>query len=172
AELLLLLGAGLLPGTERRRAAPDRVAVADQHLDVVPGRDVRLVVAGAAELRKRERRRAVAGGRRVLRHGTAAEQAEGAARRHALVAPAADELGNGFHRTFPSAFRILSGVNGIAVTRALSGSSASLMAFITAPGAPAVPASPTPFAPSCDCLVGVSTCAQTMSGISPDIGTR
>ena len=65
-----------------------------------------------------------------------------------------------------------SGVNGCAVTRAPNGASASLIAFITAPGAPAVPASPAPFAPSCDCLVGVSTCAQMMSGISPDIGTR
>jgi hypothetical protein len=65
-----------------------------------------------------------------------------------------------------------SGVNGMRVTRAPNGMSASLIAFITAPGAPAVPASPTPFAPSCDCFVGVSTCAQTMSGISPLIGTR
>src|SRR5882762_5151998 len=74
--------------------------------------------------------------------------------------------------TLPNAFRIRSGVKGIAVTRAPSGASASLMAFITAAGAPAVPASPTPFAPSCDCLVGVSRCAQTMSHISPLIGTR
>jgi hypothetical protein len=57
-------------------------------------------------------------------------------------------------------------------TRAFSGASASLMAFITAPGAPAVPASPTPLAPSSYCFVGVSTWPQTMSGISPDIGTR
>src|SRR5262249_9464252 len=76
------------------------------------------------------------------------------------------------HQTFFSALRILSGVNGIAVTRAPSGASASLTAFMTAPGAPAVPASPMPFAPSCDCRVGVSTWAQTMSGISPLIGTR
>src|SRR6185503_14149001 len=67
---------------------------------------------------------------------------------------------------FANAFRIRSGVNGIDVTRAPIGASASLIAFITAPGAPAVPASPTPLAPSCDCSVGVSTCAQMMSGIS------
>src|SRR6185369_3243422 len=73
---------------------------------------------------------------------------------------------------FFSARRIFSGVNGMAVTRALSGISASLIAFMTAPGAPAVPASPTPLAPSCDCMVGVSTWAQMMSGISPLIGTR
>ena len=41
------------------------------------------------------------------------------------------------------------------LTRAEKGDKASLIAFITAAGAPAVPASPTPFAPSCDCLVGV-----------------
>src|SRR6266850_4921887 len=76
-----------------------------------------------------------------------------------------------FH-TFRSALRIRSGVNGIAVTRAFRGSKASLIAFMTAAGAPAVPASPTPFAPSCDCRVGVSTWAQMMSGISPLIGTR
>src|SRR5438128_2610520 len=58
--------------------------------------------------------------------------------------------------TLDNAFKILSGVKGIRVTRALKGMSASLMAFITAAGAPAVPASPTPLAPSCDCLVGVS----------------
>ena len=57
----------------------------------------------------------------------------------------------------PSALRIRSGVNGCTVTRAPSGAGASLIAFITAAGAPAVPASPAPFAPSCDCLVGVST---------------
>src|SRR5690349_16062291 len=47
--------------------------------------------------------------------------------------------------TLESAFKILSGVNGMRVTRAPRGDSASLIAFITAPGAPAVPASPTPF---------------------------
>src|SRR3954464_4767326 len=76
------------------------------------------------------------------------------------------------HQTFFSALRIRSGVKGMVVTRASSGSKASLIAFITAPGAPAVPASPTPLAPSCDCCVGVSRWAQTMSGISPAIGTR
>src|SRR5947207_6918663 len=81
-------------------------------------------------------------------------------------------LNLGVLQTFLSALRIRSGVNGICVTRALSGASASLMAFMIAPGAPAVPASPTPLAPSCDCRVGVSTCAQKMSGISPAIGTR
>src|SRR5207247_10919326 len=78
----------------------------------------------------------------------------------------------GILHTLPSAFMTRCGVKGIAVTRAPSGASASLIAFMTAAGAPAVPASPTPLAPSCDCLVGVSRCAQTMSHISPLIGTR
>ena len=74
--------------------------------------------------------------------------------------------------TRPSARRIFSGVNGCENTAALSGRSASLMAFITAPGAPAVPASPAPLAPSFELAVGVCTWATTMSGISPAIGTR
>ena len=74
--------------------------------------------------------------------------------------------------TRPSARRIFSGVKGCENTAAPSGRSASLMAFITAPGAPAVPASPAPLAPSCELAVGVSTWATTMSGISPAIGTR
>jgi hypothetical protein len=65
-----------------------------------------------------------------------------------------------------------SGVNGCANTLAPSGRSASLMAFMMAAGAPAVPASPAPFAPSRDYLVGVSTWPTSMSGISADIGTR
>src|SRR6202008_4786940 len=73
-------------------------------------------------------------------------------------------------QTFPSARRTRSGVKGWAVTRALNGERASLIAFMTAPGAPAVPASPAPFAPSSEVVVGVETCATTMSGISPAIG--
>jgi hypothetical protein len=46
------------------------------------------------------------------------------------------------------------------------------MAFITAAGAPAVPASPAPLAPSWLLRVGVCTCATSMSGISALIGTR
>lgn len=60
-------------------------------------------------------------------------------------------------QTLPSASRMRCGVNGIALTLAPSGASASLMAFITAPGAPAVPASPAPFAPISDSRVGVTT---------------
>ena len=74
--------------------------------------------------------------------------------------------------TRPSARKIFSGVNGCENTAAPSGRSASLMAFITAPGAPAVPASPAPLAPSFELAVGVCTWATTMSGISPAIGTR
>ena len=74
--------------------------------------------------------------------------------------------------TRPSARRIFSGVNGCENTAAPNGRSASLMAFITAPGAPAVPASPAPLAPSFELAVGVCTWATTMSGISPAIGTR
>ena len=72
----------------------------------------------------------------------------------------------------PSARRIFSGVIGCDDTRAPNGASASLMAFITAPGAPAVPASPAPLAQSCELRVGDYTCETTMSGISPAIGTR
>ena len=74
--------------------------------------------------------------------------------------------------TRPSARRIFSGVNGCENTAAPNGRNASLMAFITAPGAPAVPASPAPLAPSLELAVGVCTWATTMSGISPAIGTR
>ena len=74
--------------------------------------------------------------------------------------------------TRPSARNIFSGVNGCENSAASSGRNASLMAFITAPGAPAVPASPAPLAPSFELAVGVCTWATTMSGISPAIGTR
>src|SRR5262249_45431419 len=73
----------------------------------------------------------------------------------------------------PSACRMRCGVNGISVSgRAPSGRSASLMAFITAPGAPAVPASPAPLAPNSESAVGVTTCPTSMSGISAAIGTK
>ncbi len=61
--------------------------------------------------------------------------------------------------TFPSACKIFSGVIRGELTRTPNGASASLMAFITAPGAPgapAVPASPAPSAPSME--VGVGDC--------------
>ena len=45
-----------------------------------------------------------------------------------------------------------------------SGLSASLMAFMIAAGAPAVPASPAPLAPSSEVEVGVSIWAMVMSG--------
>src|SRR5882762_2602789 len=59
---------------------------------------------------------------------------------HAVRDEARRPMGNrrrnpGIHHTLPNAFRIRCGVNGIAVTRAPSGASASLMAFITAAGA-------------------------------------
>ena len=56
-----------------------------------------------------------------------------------------------------SAFSTLCGVNGISVTRPPKGNNASLIAFITAPGAPAVPASPTPLAPNSEVFVFDST---------------
>jgi len=52
------------------------------------------------------------------------------------------------------------------VTLAPSGRSASFTAFMIAAGAPPVPASPAPFAPSMEVFVGVCTCAHSMSGIS------
>src|SRR5262249_33801232 len=73
----------------------------------------------------------------------------------------------------PSAHSTTLGVIGISVIGlAASGASASLTALSTAPGAPAVPASPAPLAPSSESLVGVSTWATSMSGISAAIGTR
>ena len=63
-----------------------------------------------------------------------------------------------------------SGVIGISWTVVPSGSSASLTALNIVPGAAAVPDSPTPFAPSPETEVGVSTWASTMSGISPAHG--
>ena len=47
-----------------------------------------------------------------------------------------------FNQTLPSARNTRCGVKGCAVTLAPNGAKASLMAFITQPGAPAVPASP------------------------------
>jgi len=80
--------------------------------------------------------------------------------------------GGGSH-TFPSARRILSGVNGMSVRGfAPSGRSASLIAFMMDAGAPAVPASPAPLAPSSLSAVGETTCPHSMSGISAAIGTR
>src|SRR4051812_2416204 len=107
------------------------------------------------------------------RGGDFLEVGEQHAVRHEPRRPVGD--GGGDARVFhirDKALRIFSGVKGMLFTRTPKGDKASLMAFITAAGAPAVPASPTPFAPSCDCSVGVSTWAQTMSGISPAIGTR
>src|SRR5207245_2435585 len=52
------------------------------------------------------------------------------------------------------------------------GRSASVTAYMIAPGAPAVPASPAPFAPSSESPVGVTTWPTSMSGISAAIGTR
>ena len=61
-------------------------------------------------------------------------------------------------QTFPSALKILSGVNGMSVSgSAPSGRSASLTAFMIEPGAPAVPASPAPLAPSSLSAVGETT---------------
>lgn len=57
--------------------------------------------------------------------------------------------------TLPSARRTFCGVIGCEYTCAPNGASASLMAFMTAAGAPAVPASPAPFAPSLEVAVGV-----------------
>ena len=69
-------------------------------------------------------------------------------------------------------YQIFSGVMGCELTRTPNGARASLMAFITAAGAPAVPASPAPLAPSKDVLVGLCTWPTTMSGISAAIGTK
>ena len=50
-----------------------------------------------------------------------------------------------------------SGVKGWVLTFAPKGAIASLIAFMMAAGAPAVPASPAPFAPSSELRVGVCT---------------
>src|ERR1039458_1154411 len=72
----------------------------------------------------------------------------------------------------PSAVRITCGVNGISVIIARNGLSASFTAFATAAAAPAVPASPAPLAPNSVSAVGDTTWPTSISGISPDIGTR
>ena len=72
----------------------------------------------------------------------------------------------------PSADRISCGVRGISVMTAPNGRNASFTAFDTAAAAPAVPASPAPLAPSSVSNVGETTCPTSISGISPDIGTR
>ena len=89
AELLLLLGAGLLAGAVLRRAAMDRIALADQHLRVVSGRDVVLVVSGASDLGEGQRRRAVRAGLRTRADRAAAEKPECATGGHALQHSAA-----------------------------------------------------------------------------------
>ena len=64
------------------------------------------------------------------------------------------------------------GVIGCCLTWMPSGRSASFTAVHIAPGAPTVPASPTPFAPSPVVRVGVVIWAMSISGISDAIGTR
>ena len=51
--------------------------------------------------------------------------------------------------------------------RSPSGRNASLTAFMMQAGAPAVPASPAPLAPSSELAVGVTTWPISMLGISP-----
>ncbi len=65
-----------------------------------------------------------------------------------------------------------SGVIGCSDSFASNGLSASLIAFMSAAGAPPVPASPAPLAPNNEVRLGVSICSTTMSGISAAIGTR
>ena len=72
----------------------------------------------------------------------------------------------------PSAVSTTCGVSGISVMVAPNGRSASFTAFATAAAAPAVPASPAPLAPSSVSDVGDTTWLTSISGISPDIGTR
>src|SRR6185436_10332017 len=73
AELLLLLGAGLPARLVLRPAAPDRIALAHEHLRGVAGGYVVRAVVAAADLGKRERRGTVAAARRRAQ-GAAAEE--------------------------------------------------------------------------------------------------
>jgi hypothetical protein len=98
-ELPLLVRAGLLRGAVLRRATVDRVALPDQHLCVVPRREVVLVVRGPADLRKRERRGTVRACRRTGAHRRASEQTEGSAsgdplQHRAARQPRVDDLGD------------------------------------------------------------------------------
>src|SRR6266481_1241086 len=77
-----------------------------------------------------------------------------------------------FAQIRPRAVRITCGVKGISVILVLNGLSASLTALATAAAAPAVPASPAPLAPNSLSSVGDTTWPTSISGISPDIGTR
>ena len=72
----------------------------------------------------------------------------------------------------PSRVRMTCGVSGISDIMTPNGRSASFTALATAAAAAAVPASPAPLAPSSVSAVGDTTWATSMSGISPDIGTR
>src|SRR5262249_21644764 len=99
AELLLLLGGGLLSGPVLRPAPPDRVALADEHLRGVAGGDVMRAVGAAAHFFELERRRTVAAGGRRRARGAAAEEPERAARADALQGGPArqfrpDDFGN------------------------------------------------------------------------------
>src|SRR4051794_12821279 len=75
--------------------------------------------------------------------------------------------------TFPSARKIFPGVNGMSVSGcAPSGRSASLIAFMTQAGAPAVPASPAPLAPSSLSAVGDTQWPHSIAGIPPPHGPQ
>ena len=68
--------------------------------------------------------------------------------------------------SWPSAGGVRPGVAGWRAVRAPGGARGSLIAFIPAPGAPAVPASPTPFAPSGLTGVGVTVLCSSKVGKS------
>src|SRR3981189_2067311 len=96
---------------------------------------------------------------------------------HHNILPPLEHIASGFVGVVliqirPSADRITCGVNGISVIIAPNALSASFTAFATAAAAPAVPASPAPLAPSSVSEVGDTTWPTSMSGISPDTGTR
>lgn len=73
-------------------------------------------------------------------------------------------MGPDRYESLPRAFSTTSGVMGWVVTRALKGARASLMAFSTAAGAPATPASPAPLKLPSENAVRVSTAAPCPQG--------
>src|SRR5262249_47429775 len=70
------------------------------------------------------------------------------------------------------AARMRWGVAGISLISAPNGASASLMALMTAAGAPIAPPSPTPFARVIDASLTVSRCRSSIGGISCAVGGR
>src|SRR5262249_56066224 len=104
--------------------------------------------------------------RRNRRAKTPPDLLVGGAARAGEAIPDGQGVGSGERvETLPSAARMRSGVKGCANTLAPNGFSASLMAFMTAAGAPAVAAPPPPLGPGRESFCGVSAGPTPLSGL-------